>query len=286
MTFAIITGVISAINGALNIAKAFATQSAEIVVGSGKGTGFWKFYSNSYLGTKAIAMNRVPEYIDKMVDRITKEASPALARKKNDLIDYLQAIKEFDSYVLDECNNMVNVVDYSKSQGTLFFYITTFSPFIHSKRGEGCKIETISIKVDMKLAKDWMIIQKAQTSFFRSSCHDEIQYLNEKGMKMSDVVEAISVAMAPAVLGLIKLPKGYMKILDTMFKEQQAHPERGTIKGPTPEQQAQAYQNFKNMQDRQDKYEENAKEGFKALGNALSLGLKGPETEPPLNDGQ
>jgi len=284
MAFAIITGVIGAINGALSIAKAFSTQSHSGIQQTGKGTGFWKYYSNSYVGTKCIDMRRVPDYIDRMVYRITKEATPGLAKKRKEIIADLKEIKEFESYAWGDCDNMVSCVDYAKAQNTLFYYIYTFSPFIHATRGEGCRIQTIQIQANMKLAKDWMIVSKAKVGFFKSESHDEIQYLDERGLEMKDIIEAISIAMAPAVLGLVQLPERFMTVLETMLKDQQEHPERGVIKGPTPEQQQQAFQNFKEMQDRQDKYTENAKDGFKALGDALSLGQKGNETDPPVNN--
>jgi hypothetical protein len=229
-----------------------------------------------------MAMNRVGDYIDRMVRRVTKEATPALQAKVPEIIDDLQEIKEFESYAWGDCDNMVNTVDYNKGEGSLFLYIYTFSPFIHPTRGEGCKIQSLRIVANMELAKDWMVVAKSKVSFFKSTYSEEIQYIPNKGIEMKHVIEAISIAMAPAVLGLVQLPERFMTMLDTMLKEQSENPDRGVIKGPTAEQTQEAINNFKEMQNRQDKYEENAQQGFAALGEAVKgLGTKGAETPAP-----
>jgi len=282
MALAVISGVIGAIGGALKIAKAFSTQSGTEITKTGSGAGFWNFYSNSNVATLSLSANRCGEYIDRMVRKITKFSTPALQKHTDEIIENLQDIKDFESYGWGDCDNMVNTVDYHTDSGSLFIYIYTFSPFIHPSRGEGVKIQTLKIIVKLQLAKDWMIVSKVKASFFKTSMKQEIQYIPNKGIKMEHIIEAISIAMAPAVLGLVQLPERFMTMLDTMLKDQQANPDKGIVTAPTAEQTAATYERFKEMQAKQDSYEENAQSGFKDLGDALAaLGKKPDNTTIP-----
>ena len=274
------SGIIGALGGALKIASAFKTQSSTSIVGSGNGTGFWKFYSNSNVGTQPVRAEHCGKYVSKMINKIMNEATPALQTHTQEIIDELNDVSEFESYLLGDCDSMVNTANYNKGSGTFFLYCYTFSPFIHETFGQCVNIQTLKIKIDMQLAKDWIIVQKAKSSFFSCSVSQEIQYLPEKGLQTSHIINAISIAMAPAVLGLVKLPDRFMTILDTLFQEQIANPNQGVITAPTAEQTAAAYEQFKDMRTKQEEYEKNAADGFSQMSEALAaLGSKGNETK-------
>ena len=278
----IMSGVIGALKGAVQIASMFKTQSSESIVGSGSGTGFWKYYSNSAVGTRSVAANRCGDYIDLMIGRIMNEATPALQSHTNEIIADLQDISEFESYVWGECDNMINTVNYNQGAGQLYMYVYTFSPFIHETRGEAVKIQTMKIRADMKLAQDWIIVQKTKASFFKATSSQEIQYLPQKGIQTKDIVDAISIAMAPAVLGLVQLPERFMTVLDSLLKQQMDNPNAGVVTAPSAEQTQQAYEQFKEMRAAQDAYTENALKGFDTMSDAIKeLGNKGTDLQAP-----
>jgi hypothetical protein len=282
MALAVISGVIGAIGGALNIAKAFSKQSATSIQQTGSGTGFWRFYSNSVVGTRAVGAEKCGEYIDRMIRNVMKEATPSIQTHTNEVIQDLKDIQYFESYVYGDCDNMINVVDYNKDSGLLYMYVYTFSPYIHQTRGEAVKIQNLKIRCNIQLAKDWMVVSKVKASFFKTKMSSEIQYIPNKGIQMQHVIEAIAIAMAPAVLGLVKLPERFMTMLDTMLRDQMANPDRGVVTAPTSEQTAAAYDKFKEMQAKQDEYIKNAQTGFSQLGSAITgLGQKGSETPAP-----
>jgi len=267
------------------IRKESATQSSTSITATGSGTGFWRYYSNSVVGTRSIAATSCGKYITNMINRVTKEATPALQKHINEVVTDLQDIQEFESYAWGDCDNMVNTVNYNKGSGTLFLYVYTFSPFIHPTRGEGVKIQSMRITANMELAKDWMVVSKVKASFFKTTMSQEIQYIPQKGIELKHVVEAIAMAMAPAVLGLVQLPERFMTVLDTLLKDQMANPDKGVVTAPTKEQTEFAYNQFKDMQTKQDEYEKNAQEGFadiqKVLGQNGIEGTKGTETAAP-----
>ena len=283
MVFAVLSGIISALGGALQIASAFKTQSATTIVGSGSGTGFWKYYSNSAVGTLSMSQSKCSEYVSRLITRVMQEATPEIQQHTDDIISDLQDIKDFESYAWGDCDNMVNTVNYNKGSGTLYMYVYTFSPYIHEKLGEAVQVSTMRINCNMELAKDWMIVSKAKSSFFKASVLQEIQYLPDKGLDVNAIVNAISIAMAPAVLGLVKLPDRFMTVLDSLLKEQMENPDRGVITAPTAEQTEAAYQQFQDMRTAQDNYEKNAEEGFQNLSQEVkNLGTKGQDLPCPV----
>ncbi|EAX96064.1 hypothetical protein TVAG_265530 [Trichomonas vaginalis G3] len=279
MALAIASGIISCLAGALKIASAFKTQSSTQIVGSGKGTGFFKFYSNSAVGTRSIAARSCGAYIDRMISNIMADQSAIVQAHKQNIINDLTDIKDFESYAWGDCDNMVNTVSYEKASGSLYMYIYTFSPFISDTRGEGVRVSNMKIHVDFVMPKDWIIVSKIKSSFFKCTMNQEIQYLDTKSIQMSDVIEAVAIAVAPAVLGLVKLPERFLNVLDTVIKSQMANPDRGIVTAPTAEQSAQAYAQFQDMRNKQQEYDQRASEGFSDIKAAIdALGQKGPET--------
>lgn len=281
MALAIVSGIIGCLGGAMKIASAFKTQAATTIVGSGKGTGFFKFYSNSLVGNRAIPESGMPTYLDRMMAHIMAEQSPIVQANKAAIVADLQDIKDFESYAWGDCDNMVNTVSYNKMSGSLFMYVYVFSPFIHERLGNGVKVANMKIHVDFTLPKDWIIVSKVKSSFFKATMNQEIQYLDTKSVKLTDVIEAISIAVAPAVLGLVKLPDRFMACLDSIIKSQMEHPDAGIVTAPTAEQSAAAYQQFQDMRQAQDNYAQNAQSGFQDIIG--SLGTMGGSTPAPAN---
>lgn len=281
MALAVVSGIIGCLGGAMKIASAFKTQSATTIVGSGTGTGFFKFYSNSVVGNRAMAESSMPQYLDRMIANIMKEQSPIVQANKDAIRDELQDIKDFESYAWGDCDNMVNTVTYNKASGSLFLYIYVFSPFIHERRGNGVKVANMKIHVDFTLPKDWIIVSKVKSSFFKCTMNQEIQYLDQKTVQMKDVIEAISIAVAPAVLGLVKLPDRFMACLDAIIQTQMQNPDAGIVTAPSAEASSAAYQQFQDMRTAQDNYAQNAQSGFQDIIG--SLGSMGQSTPAPSN---
>jgi len=277
-------GVMSALSSAVQIAGMFRTQNTETVVGTGGGKGFWNFYSNSQVGTLSMATTNVPRYIERLIERMMRDQGAEVKANRQSVIDNLQDISDFESYAYGQCDHMVNTVTYNKAAGTVFFYVYTFTPFMHATRGEACTISTMKILCNMALARDWMVVSKVKANFFKTTAKTEIRYLPEKGIQISNVIEAIAIAMAPAVLGLVQIPERFMVMLDKMVHEQfAAGPNAGIPQGPTPEQQAQIDANMKEMRDKQEHYADKASQAFKDLAGVLG-GNKGPDASSPTAD--
>jgi hypothetical protein len=211
------------------------------------------------------------KYINKQITRITKNTNSELKAHTQEIIDDLEDICEFESYLWGDCDNMVNTVNYDANdeKGSLYLYTYTFSP-LETTKGDAVKVSLMKIRVShLQLAKDWMVVSKVKTSFLKAKMSQEIQYVPKKGLEMDSIINAIAIAMAPCVLGLVKLPDRFMTVLDTLLKEQMANPSAGVITSPTSEQTAALYEKFKEMQAKQDEYGSSAQDGISDIVSAL-----------------
>ena len=257
---------------ALKIAKAFSTQSYETIDQTGKGTGFWKYYSCSSVSNKAIREDLMDKYLAKMIKDVTKEATPALQSHYTEILNDLQEIKEFEAYTEESCDNSVTTMDFSQGTGILFLYIYNFNPFYNERtKRNAVRISKIKMMARCSLAKDWMIVTKVKANFFKSSACSELRYIDEKAVELKDIIEAISIAFAPAMLGLVKLPERFVKVITNLCEQQMTNPSPG-VTVPTGEQRQQALDTLKEFRDSSSKALDEAEKSAKSL----SMGLGQP----------
>jgi hypothetical protein len=277
---AVVSGIIAALGGALQIASSFKRSTETHTTGTGSGTGFWKYFSNTDIGTMAISAANVGPYITRMTEMIVRDTNSNIQKNLQNIVDDLNEIKYFESYNYGDCDNMVNSVSYNRNKGSLFLYIYTFTPFIKGGK-EAVRIQTLKCTVNLKLASDFLVVSKLKTSFMKCTMSQEIQYIPRKGIDSKAIVDSISIAMAPAVLGLVKVPERFMNIMKSLLKQQMERPDKSIITAPTAEQTKAALERFEEMVKVQANYEKNAKEGFKNISDEIKkLGDKGKEDQP------
>lgn len=238
-------GLISGLVGAL-----FSSTSMSLITAIKKETGFAQFYSYAFFQSSAFAANRCKENINYMINGIMKNAAPSIQSKKDEIIQDLNDISEFEFYEEIKCEKMVSTINYNKNVGQMFIHIHTFSPSMHPTKGRIVLKESLDLSVKMELAKDWMIVTKAKASFFGASVSQEIHYIPNKGIEMKNIVEAIAIALAPAVLGVVKLPGSFINICGSILEGQRKNPNAGVITSPTSAQTEQALSIFHEMEAR------------------------------------
>jgi len=276
----VVSGIVAAIGGALKIASSFKSQTEVHTAGTGSGTGFWKYFSNTNVGTMTISPSKVGPYISRMVNTIMKESNPTIQKNIEDIVEDLNDIKDFESYNFGDCDNMVNSVSYNKNVGSLFLYVYTFTPLTLGMK-EAVRVQTLKCTLNMKLASDFMVVSKMKTSFMKCTMSQELQYIPKSGLDTTSIINAISIAMAPAALGLVKVPERFMTVLDSLLRQQMEHPDKSIITAPTREQTEAAYERFNEMVKAQAEYDKNALNGFKDLSDEIKkLGEKGDEQNP------
>ena len=269
MVLALISGIVGALSNALDILKIPTFDLGPFQGRSGKR--FWKYYDNTKIESRSFHATSFDKYIRSCVHTSLKEASSEMQKYSESIVEDLNDISgfEYKSDISDENNYMFTVITYNGAENAVYFNLYTISPFLHETRGEAFKSQTMKMVVTDLFSKDWMIVSKAK-SFHKTTMLKEIQYIPASTNNIQHIVESISYAMSPAVLGLVKLPDQYMAILDKILKQQMNKPDEGVITAPTAEQSAIAYEKFKEMRLRQEEYTKNYEDGFIAFGKNIS----------------
>lgn len=209
---AILGGICSALTSGLQILSAFRTESASSVVDQGHGTGFWDFYSYSTVGTIMLRAATANEYVAKrLIPRVMKCDSEEMQKHKDDIVSELQDIADYAELSIGQTDRAFTTTSYSKNSGKLWFYVYTFSA---ESQGDvhAVKCSTMLIEVELKMAQDWMLVNRMETSFFKAKNTFEIQYL-PKAIDPKEVENAIAIALAPAVVGLVEVPEKFLQIM-------------------------------------------------------------------------
>ena len=224
----------------LNIAKAFSTHSADMIDASGKGHGWWEFYACADFSSKGTREENMDRYLKKIIKHVTKEATPALQARYNELLEFLQDTKDFQDATEIICDKSVTAINFNQGSGTIFFYIYNFNPFFNTYTNHRIvKMTSVKMEAKCKLAKDWMIVTKVRSSFFKSSVFTELRYLEPKDVQFNNIAEAISMAFAPAILGLVQFPDRFLATISNLLQQQINNPSEG-ITPPSAEKRQQA----------------------------------------------
>ena len=137
------------------------------------------------------------EYIKRMVKNAMKEATPELSNHYGENLNELQEIK------------MVN-----KAEIKLFINIYNLSSYFNqlSKHISIC-VSKAKFTTKYEFAEDWMVITKVKSSFFNASASSELHYIKEKIVKEENIIEVISKAFEPVILGHVLLPERMVNII-------------------------------------------------------------------------
>lgn len=259
-------GVGSLLSGASTMMGMFKKQKGTMITGSGQGRGFWNFFSKSNIAKIPISADDVHVAVDEYFNTIITD--PVMKKTLMDDKFYytLHSHLQYRSYVLGECFNAMNTVRYDKNSGKLFFYIYTLSPVLSEVWGETKKvliIESMGLEINFDMAKDWMIVTHMKTNFMKGYIKDEFKYIDEKSIRMDDVVEAIGIAMAPAYLGLIKVPEQFVQAMNNAFLKES----KEAAKEPSPELKSQATQIFSTLVQNQQQMNQQTQDGLQKLAD-------------------
>jgi len=260
--------VISAISGAMKIVQSFKTETMETITGTGRGEGFWNYYSYSNVEKMTITMDKGAKFINQYIvaKALAHCTSPQVLKYKTEIKDYMEALADFEGYEFETAQKALNTVSYSNEDLTLFMWIYTFTPLeMKGKevlRCEGMRLETKGIK----LAKDWMLVNTVSSNMLKQKNVLEHRYL-PASITITKVVDALSVAFAPVALGLVEVPAGF---LDAM-KEAVKQTKRSDLPTPmTAEQLEYAQKNYDAFVARQKERDQLAIDGIKEIGESVA----------------
>jgi hypothetical protein len=264
--------VISAISGAIKIVQSFKTEVMQTIVGTGRGEGFWNYYSFSNIETMTIKMERGEDFIRNYIvaKALAQAKSPAIQQHKQEITDYMIALADFQGYEFETAQKALNTVSYNNEDLTLFMWIYTFTPLeIRGKevlRYEGMRLETKGIK----LAKDWMLVNTVSSNMLKQKNVIEHRYL-PASLTITKIIDAIAVAFAPVALGLVKVPSGFLDAMKSCVQQAKV----SDLPQPmTKEQLEYAQRTYDAFVARQKERDALAIEGIKEIGEAIGLQLE------------
>lgn len=247
-----VQGFNQALAGANSLLSMFRSSSSSQITGGGPGHWFWEFCSCSVISTTPIGLEDFPRFMKDEVDHILKHQSFSIYSKKDEFFRKLKTHEEYKSYYKGQCLNAINSIGYNKDSGSLHMFIYTFTPNISIWGEKYVNVKTMNVELKYKMAKNWIIVSKINTNFFRCTATSEIKYLPQKEFSMSDVVQAIGIAIAPAVLGIIPVPPEFLTVMNAAIQHDYETKVKQGIIAPSPEVLAQQGQLFQQMVQRQD----------------------------------
>ena len=213
---AFIGGFFSALNTGLDILKQFRSESVSQVVGSGHATGFWDFCSYSEVSQIMLKVDLAEEFVTQsLIPKVIKCDTQQMKDYKDDIAEELKGVARYAELSVGETNKAFTTTSYSKNAGKLWFFVYVFNAeTTYAKPVVRCN--TMHLEIEMKMAQDWLLVNHIETSFMKAKNTFELQYL-PKGIKVSDVQQAIAIALAPAVVGLIEMPDRFVKMLGAVI---------------------------------------------------------------------
>lgn len=267
--FAIASGVITCLQGALSIVQSFKRECYTQPVASGHGRGFWDFYSFSTTSRKGIGFNKMDKYLRERVigtiETINKPSKQYIDTVKSEILE----IADYESYQWEEAEFSVNSVQFSQDQGKMYFLIYTFTPKIkESTQQEYCLVQTMRMEVEnFRLAQDWVLVNKVKSSMLKTSSSLEWSYM-PASIDSQKIVDAVALAFAPVALGLVKVPDNFLKLLSVAIEAQLN--EKSDIPQFTSEQLSSTMDLYNQMVERQKERDQMAKDGLSTIGEGIS----------------
>ena len=236
----------------------------ETITGTGRGEGFWNYYSFSNVESMTIRLEKGEDFIRNYIvaKALAHCTSPAVLKYKTEISDYMTALADFQGYEFETAQKALNTVSYSNEDLTLFMWIYTFTPVElkgkEALRCEGMRLETKGIK----LAKDWMLVNTVSSNMLKQKNVIEHRYL-PASLTITKVIDALSVAFAPVALGLVKVPSGFLEAIKGCVQNAKV----SDLPAPmTAEQLEYAQKNYDAFVARQKERDQLAIDGVKEIG--------------------
>ena len=267
--FAIASGIITCLQGALSIVQSFKTECYEQPVASGHGRGFWDFYAFSTTSRKGIGFDKMDQYLrQNVLGRIQKINAPSQKYIDTVTAEILE-IADYESYIWDEAEFSVNSVQFSNNAGKLYFLIYTFTPKVKASTGqEYFYVQQMRMEVEnFKLAQDWVLINKVKASMLKTSSSLEWDY-RPTAMDSQKLVDAVALAFAPVALGLVTVPDNFLKLLAEAVKAQLES--SSDLPQFSTEQIASTMELYNQMVARQKERDQLAQDGLSTIGKGIS----------------
>ena len=155
----------------------------------------------------SFASKMVPNAVKMVRNRIVGDLSSDLFKYKDELINYLDDIRDFDTLSWDRAQIDQFICTYSKESGKLTFFTAMFDPDFSSDK---VTFRYIKIEVKMQLPGIFVIGMSAKGNFFGVSVKQSLEKI-EGSLTLNHVIDALVIALAPGMIGLVDLPPTFVQ---------------------------------------------------------------------------
>ena len=280
-SFPLLSAFTSLAGTALQVMNAFHRTSVTNVIGTGGGRGFWNFYSHSRFKEIPCPMTMVPQYINSLAQMVCNQ-NPGIAFLRNNLVNDMNEILNLGSYESGQVATATdNVVTYDKPKGLVHFYIFSCSPAYQSSyNGKWfTSITTFYLSINLVCSQPWMITHQIKSSLMKTTGKVGIQYLPDPGWDARKQFEALQIALAPMVLGLVPVPATILEVFANLISNG-VDGKTGAPMIDFPTQQASINQMTK-TRELQAAGVDNAYKALQDFAGILNPKQKGPEKPAP-----
>jgi len=274
MVLATTAAIVSVIGSAVQIARAFSTQSSTSIGRISPGRGFTRFFSASTTTTMSFPLDRAERYVQTQVSRILNNRRIS-ASQAQDIVNFMDDFQVFSADEVGEwANTSSTIIDYNNTEGMMNMYIYCFLPYINANDNRiHIRSYNIKLSAQMRMARSWMIVSKMKSSFFSSSYREQIEFVppEMEGLQAYQLVDAISIALLPATLGIIQLPTPFIDQINKMILDQIS--QRGQDIVPLSQAERESLmQQWNEMKNRQDNWTQSAGTAAGSLYDQLAGG--------------
>ena len=171
------------------------------------GNNFSSYYSISSLAIAEVYSNKMHNYINSMISDFSEDFDPSI---RYQAVDSLKTADIFESYKYDDESALFCSTAYNSNIGKFSLYAYTF----HPNDDDTVHAESMHLSIDFKLADIIVLVTCAKGGFGSIKIWSEVRYV-KAALQFIDVVNVLSIALAPIFSSGIQAPKG----LTTQLKE-------------------------------------------------------------------
>lgn len=190
---------------------------------SGTREGFYQFYSAMESSQITVPVSMMDKIFNLIYKHTYSDNGLEYLMKKDEYIRNIGSMKKYSSYRFGQCINSINNIAYSKNQGKLYMSIFTFTPFlidINGQKVKSVRYSALKINMQFEMAKYFVVLSKVKANWFKGTYAEEIRWLDQKALTLDSVVNAMSIALAPCIVGIVHLPPEFVTQIEIMVKDE------------------------------------------------------------------
>ncbi|OHT10937.1 hypothetical protein TRFO_19636 [Tritrichomonas foetus] len=175
--------------------------------------GFEAFDSHLFYKTAKVDISKGGQLIDMLYTMSSNDFPSDFDEfQKEDWTNFFADVKEEQSYEIDTASMSINVAHYSQATGKLSFYTVFLTP---DDNGEVINYEYLRVQCTLTLPGRFMIGSSAKKGWFSSSKSQTLMKI-DASIEYTDVVDALSIALAPLYLGFMTATSSILEKLQAL----------------------------------------------------------------------